>query len=347
MAQNMQSKVVVVIPNWNGADDLRACLDSVCAQTLQPHIIVVDNGSIDESVAIIEKYYPEVELIRHERNEGYTGGVNPGFRRAIEMDYDYVAPFNNDAIADKNWLKYLATYLDAHPKTGIATCKILSADGKHLDSTGDYYTTWGLPYPRGRNETDVDTYDSATDIFGASGGASLFRVAMLREVGVFDNDFFAYYEDVDLSFRAQLAGWKIAYVPDARVYHQMSITGARIKGFFTYQTMKNLPMLFWKDVPLALMPTILPRFTLVYLSFFASAMRRGQLYYALKGSLRAFVLVPKKLWQRRSIQHNRKVGSDYIDSIITHDLPPNADRWRAIRAKWRSLRSKPRTPSTH
>lgn len=338
MAQSIQPKVIVVIPNWNGADELRACLDSVRIQTLKPHIIVVDNGSIDESVAIIEKEYPEVELIKHQRNEGYTGGVNPGFQRAMEMNSDYVAPFNNDAVADKNWLKYLAAHLDTHSEVGIATCKILSADAKHLDSTGDYYTIWGLPYPRGRGETDVDKYDTETNIFGASGGASLFRVAMLRNVGVFDNDFFAYYEDVDLSFRAQLAGWKIAYVPSARVYHAMSITGARIKGFFTYQTMKNLPMLFWKDVPLALMPIVLPRFTLVYLSFFASAARRGQLYYALKGSLRSLTLLPKKLWQRHHIQRNRKVTTDYIASIITHDLPPNASRWRTIRAKWQRLK---------
>ena len=330
----MNAKIVVVIPSWNHAHGLRACLDSVQAQTLKPHIIVVDNGSTDDSVAIIEKHYPNVELIKHEKNLGYSGGVNPGFRRAMEMDYDYVAPFNNDAIADRNWLKYLAAYLNTHADTGIVTCKLLSADGKHLDSTGDYYTTWGLAYPRGRGEADITRYDNETNIFGASGGASLYRVAMLREIGILDDNFFAYYEDVDISFRAQLAGWKIAYVPDSKVYHEMSVTGARIKGFFTYQTMKNLPMVLWKNVPLPLLPTVLPRFTLVYISFFVSAAQRGQLYYAVKGSLRATVLLPKKMWQRRRIQKNRKVDVDYIKSILVWDLPPNAARWRAIRTRW-------------
>jgi GT2 family glycosyltransferase len=335
-----QPRVLVVVPNWNGADELRACLDSVQNQTLKNHLVVVDNGSIDTSVAIVEKDYPAIELIRNKTNEGYTGGVNPGFVRAIEMDFDYVAPFNNDAVADKDWLKYLVEYLDKHPKTGIATCKILSADKEHLDSTGDYYTTWGLPYPRGRGDTDTTKYNEAMDIFGASGGASLYRVSMLKEIGLFDDDFFAYYEDVDLSFRAQLAGWKIAYVPKSEVYHEMSVTGARIKGFFTYQTMKNLPILFWRNVPLALMPTILPRFTLVYLSFFMSALQRHQLRFAISGGFRACTLLPKKLVQRKRIQKSRRVSIAYITSIITWDLPPNATKLRILRTNWWKLTGK-------
>jgi GT2 family glycosyltransferase len=338
--KSANSKVSVVIPNWNGADGLRPCIESLLAQTLQAHIIMVDNGSVDDSVAFVEREFPSVTISKHTWNKGYAGGVNPGFRLAMERNDTYIAPFNNDAVADKNWLKNLVDYMDDHPRCGIAACKIVSADGTHMDSTGDYYTTWGLPYPRGRNEPNTTKYDHLTDIFAASGGASLYRVAMCRKVGLMDEDFFAYYEDVDLSFRAQLAGWKVAYVPSSVVYHETSTTGKKIKGFFTYQTMKNLPMLLWKNVPTRLLPTILPRFTLVYLFFFASAAQRGQLLYAFKGAGRALLYMPKKLIQRRTIRRHRTVSVDYIAAMLEWDLPPNAARLRKLRTTWHRLQGR-------
>lgn len=336
-------KYVVVIPNWNGAEALTGCIDSVLAQSVPVHLVVVDNGSVDGSVDIIEKDYPQVVLIKHDRNYGYAGGVNPGFKRAIEMDAAYVAPFNNDAIADRQWMEHLVNYLDAHPDTGIAACKVTSSDGTHLDSTGDYYTNWGLPYPRGRGEPDSGQYDGQTDIFGASGAASLYRVSMLKEIGLLDEDFFAYYEDVDLSFRAQLAGWKVAYVPQSVVYHELSVTSSRIKGFFTYQTVKNYPWLLWKNLPGPLVLRVLPRLTLAQTLFIGRAIMRGHGWYALKALVVSAWLLPKKLIERRKIQSKRKVSPDYIWSIITHDLPPNAHNLRRLRSLWWKLRGKDRS----
>jgi GT2 family glycosyltransferase len=333
-------KVVVVIPNWNGELGLKKCLDSLQAQTLKSHIIMVDNGSTDGSYWFVEKNYPGVELIRHKKNKGYAGGVNPGLKRAMELNAWYVAPFNNDAVADKKWLETLVKHLDKHPDVGIAACKVASSDGKHLDSTGDYYTNWGLPYPRGRGETDITKYDEQTEIFGASGAASLYRVAMLREIGLFDEDFFAYYEDVDLSFRAQLAGWKVAYVPKSIVYHELSATGKRFKGFFTYQTVKNYPWLLWKNVPASLLPKVLPRFTLAQILFIGRAFQRGHGWYALKALAVSVWKFPKKLMQRSTIQANRKVSAEYIWDIMTHDLPPNAHNLRNVRTAWRLIRGK-------
>ena len=172
-------RIAVIIPNWNGADRIAACLDSLKAQSQECDIVVVDNGSDDESVDIIEKKYPEVQLIRHSRNYGFAGGVNAGIRTALEQDARYIALLNNDAIAEKDWLKRLAGFLDKNPKAGIATSKICSSDKKHLDSTGDIYTIWGLPYPRGRDETDINKYDKDIWVFGASGGASLYRARLL------------------------------------------------------------------------------------------------------------------------------------------------------------------------
>lgn len=333
-------KVYVVIPNWNGADRLRPCLDSLKNQS-QPHrVVVVDNGSVDNSVELIEKGYPDTILIKHRKNKGFAGGVNPGLRLALKDGAKYAALLNNDAVADKDWLKQLVGLLDKNSGAGIATSKICDAEKTHLDSTGDLYTVWGLPFPRGRGERYTDKYDADTRVFGASGGASLYRSKMLREIGLFDEDFFAYYEDVDISFRAQLAGWKIGYVPKAVVYHEIGATSSTIRGFTTYQTLKNLPWLMWKNVPWRLMWRVWPRFSLAYWGMIFSALRRGQLGPVFKGLLVTTVLMPKKLVQRHKIQSNRKVSIDYIESMITPDLPPNAHKLRALRAKWWKLRGK-------
>jgi len=328
------NKVSVVVPNLNGADHLLACLDSLTHQSLKPHIVVVDNGSSDDSIELLVKKYPSVEVIARDKNYGFTGGVNPGLQVAIKRDDEFVALLNNDAVAHKNWLEALVKSFSNKPQLGIVTSKIINDSGEYLDSTGEYYTTWGLSYPRGRREADLDKYDGNTDIFGASGGASLYRVAMLKEVGLFDDDFFAYYEDVDLSFRARLAGWEVAFAPEAIVHHHIGSTSARIPGFATYQTMKNLPLLFYKNVPLKLMPIMLPRFKLVYIGLLVSAVGHGEGWLALKGVGRAILLLPKKLVQRHKIQAKRKLTPDQVSALLVHDLPPNARKIRALRGWW-------------
>lgn len=328
---------VVIIPNLNGGDALIEAVDSLKAQSLKPYIIVVDNASTDNSVTALAQKHPEIEIILHETNKGYAGGVNPGFKRAIEMSASYAAPFNDDAIADKNWLKLLVEALDDNPQVGVAACKVLHADGKHLDSTGDYYTNWGLPYPRGRGEFDSGQYDDQTTIFGASGAASLYRVSALQEVGLLDEDFFAYYEDVDLSFRLQLANWKVLYVPASRVYHRIGMTSGRIKGFTTYQTMKNLPLLLLKNVPRRYLWRVGRRYYLAHWLFFLRAITRRQGWAALKGDAKGTALFIKKYRERRHIQKHKKVTDEYIWNMLTHDLPPNAQALRKLRATWWKL----------
>jgi GT2 family glycosyltransferase len=333
-------KPFVVIPNWNGADCIRSCLDSLRTQSLPPHIIVVDNGSVDQSIAIIEAEYPEIELIKHPKNLGFSGGVNAGFRHALSADVNYVASFNNDAVADRDWLLNLSFALNENPEIGIAACKLVESPGEHLDSTGEFYTIWGLPYPRGRGETNLNKYDQELDVFAASGGASLYRVSMLKEIGLFDEDFFAYYEDVDLSFRAQLAGWKVRYVPSAVAYHQIGATSSKIKGFTTYQTIKNLPQLLWKNVPWSILIRVWPRLALAFSFFVARALLRFQIIAVVKGFIVGGFLWFKKLPERRRIQKSRTVSDEYVWSMLVHDLPPNAHNLRRLRSIWWKLRGK-------
>jgi GT2 family glycosyltransferase len=333
------TNISVVIPNWNGLEELPACIDSLLAQTQEHRIIVVENGSVDGSLEFIQTNYPQVELIIHKKNKGFAGGVNAGIRKSI-LDDDYVALFNNDAVADKDWLKNLVDDLQVNDDAGIATCKFMSIDREHLDSTGDMYTTWGLPYPRGRGETATDKYDDRVQVFGASGGASLYRISMLKQIGLFDEDFFAYYEDVDISFRAQLAGWKVRYVPEAIAYHKIGATSSKISGFTTYQTIKNLPWILWKNAPFTVLVRVLPRFTVAYTSFMLSAAWRGQEWPVIKGFTVMYCLLPKKLLQRLIIQHKRKVTSSYIWDSMTHELPPNATKLRTLFHPIKSLHSK-------
>ena len=328
------TKTAVVVLNWNGKQSIKDCLDSLLDQTLKTQIILIDNGSVDGSLEIIQKNYPNIDLIINQKNLGFAGGVNQGIKRAIELNLDYVALFNDDAVADEQWLAHLVGSLDKNHGVGIATCKFMTIDRKRLDSTGDLYTSWGLPFPRGRDEAVSTKYDNLTEVFGASGGASIYRIKMLKEIGLFDNDFFAYYEDIDISFRAQLADWRVTYIPEALAYHQIGASSGKIKGFTTYQTMKNLPWIVTKNVPLSLWPTIIPRLTLAYYGFMFSAILRGQVLYALKGLIVSVTLLPKKLIQRSKIQRNRKVSLDYIRSIISYDLPPNARDLRSLRNKW-------------
>lgn len=333
-------KAVVVIPNLNGGEELLAAIQSLTQQTLQPHIILVDNASTDGSAEHAIEQYPQIELIRNKRNRGYAGGVNPGFERAIELDAEFVAPFNNDAIADKHWLELLVDFLSSHSQYGAAAPKVVSSDNQRLDSTGDFYTVWGLSYPRGRREYETRKYDDQTELFAAPGSASLYRVKALKQVGLLDQDFFAYYEDVDLSFRLQLASWKVAFVPRSTVRHHIGMTGGRIKGFYTYQTLKNLPMLWFKNVPTPYLWRVGWRLAVVEALFFARAVTRGQFWTALKATCKVCYLICKKIPARRHIQHTKKVSDKYIWQLMVHDLPPNATALRAARAKWWKLRGK-------
>ena len=328
-----KSKTAVVIPNWNGAKSIIDCLKSLKTQTETATIIVVDNGSIDSSINLIEQKFSSVKLIKHPKNYGFAGGVNAGIRLALAEDYEYIALLNNDAVAEPDWLAVLVAFLSSHPGAGIVTSKIVSVTGK-LDSTGELYSIWGLPFPRGRDKTDLDQYDDQTWIFGASGGASLYRADMFRQIGLFDEDFFAYYEDVDISFRAQLAGWKIGFEPKAIIYHQIGATSRTIPGFAAYQTLKNLPLLMWKNVPWALMPKVWPRLTIAYLFIAGRALLRGQFGPFFRGTAVSLALLPKKWLQRYHIQKTRKASTGYISSIITYDLPPNATKLRKLRSLW-------------
>lgn len=318
----MKTRVAVLIPNWNGEEFIAQCLRSLEQQTLKPHIVVVDNGSTDGSVTIIEKQFPKVELLKFDDNAGFAGGVNRGLKPLIKEGYNYIALFNNDAEADKNWLEELVGAAEKNKKLGIITGKFLRKDGEHLDSTGDFMTTRGMPYPRGRNQKDEGQFDTPEYIFSASGGASIYNCKMLHQIGLFDEDFFAYFEDVDISFRAQLAGWKVWYQPTALAYHHVGGTSQKLGNFARYHSIKNFILLYNKNMPGWLFWKYKPLFLYQLIRLKLGSLRDKDFGVFVSAFFKAVRLCPSTLKKRRKIQTQRKVSTKYIEDILKKSKPP-------------------------
>ena len=316
----MTTKTAIIVPNWNGEEFLKRCLDSLLNQSVNCSIIVVDNGSKDSSLEILAKYQKKIIVLRQEENLGFAGGVNVGLKYALSNNFTYAALFNNDAIADKNWLEQLLSTAKKS-KAGIVTGKFLRADNKTIDSTGDFYTIWGLPFPRGRNTLDTGQYDQTEPVFGASGGASLYDISMLEDIGLFDEHFFAYYEDVDISFRAQLAGYRVMYSPKALAYHNVGGTSSKLGDFTIYHSAKNFWLLYLKNMPGFLYFKYLPLASFWYVRIFIGRIVRGGLLAFIKGWLKSILLLPKTLLARHKIQKKRHVSISYIDSILIKSRP--------------------------
>ncbi len=322
------NRLAIIVLNWNGSDDAIECIESLTEQALKPTIIIVDNNSSDNSVSVFEKYISihkreEITLIKNPRNLGFAGGINTGLVHARKQGFEYIGVLNPDAIADKKWCQALVDELSSHPKCGIATGILQRRDGKTLDTTGDFYTTWGLPGPRNRDEPVENAPSKPGEVFGATGGGAIYRAAMFDDIDMFDEDFFMYYEDVDLSFRAQLAGWKVRFTPKAIAYHKVGASSKKVPGLAVYNTFKNLPLVFIKNVPGKLFWYIGLRFFLTYWLIFASAVRHGNGWPAFKGILASIIRKPAAYHKRWSIQKNRKVSVNYIRSIIHEGPLPN------------------------
>ena len=316
-------KVAVVIPNWNGSDMIAMCLKSLEAQTRAVELVVVDNGSSDDSVKIIKEKFPTVTLLEFNDNAGFAGGVNRGIRYAIEKNFTYIALFNNDSVADKNWLENLVKEIEINKGTGIVTGKFMRSDKQRFDSTGDFYTIWGMPFPRGRNHKDVGQFDTAEDVFGATGGASLYRVKMLEDIGLFDEDFFAYYEDVDISLRARLAGWNVRYIPSAVAYHKVGGTSSKLGDFARYHSAKNLLLLYSRSMPTRLFIKYLPFFCLqIFVRMPVTAILRGKPKAYFTGTWAAIKLHRKTFAVRKQNLAKQRISSKELDRMLTHSRPP-------------------------
>lgn len=317
----MKTSVSIVIPNWNGAEHIVECLESLVSQTTECHIIVVDNGSTDKSVALIQEGFPQIEVCKLSENHGFTGGVNAGIKSALTQKFEYIILFNNDAVADKNFVKELVTSAQKHPDAGVVTGKLLRTDGKHFDSTGEFYTTRGMSFSRGRNQKDTGQYEIEEQVFAGSGGASLYRSKLFKTVGLFDESFFAYFEDIDMSFRARLAGWEVWYIPKAKAMHKVGATSSKLGNFARYHSIKNFMLLYTKDMPAILYWKYLPQFWLQLIRMKLGCIRDHQLGTFVRSFFAGLSLLPKALVHRYTIQHTRKLTTKQVDALLYKGWP--------------------------
>jgi GT2 family glycosyltransferase len=310
--------VTVVVVNWNGKQLLSGCLGSLLEQVYQTiTVTLVDNGSNDGSVDFVTLNYPEVKIVALSRNAGFSAANNTAFK---SVKSKYVALLNNDAVADPLWLKNLVNAIETHPKASFAASKMLFYDYPDtIDRAGDGYTRAGTGFLRGRG-VSASKYRNQEWIFGACAGAALYKTTMLEDIGFFDEDFFLLYEDVDLSFRAQLGGYKCLYVPEAIVYHKVSSSIVYDSRISVYYSHRNLEWVYIKNMPARLiLKTILQHVIYDIASFFYFVVRgRGRDF--IKAKRDALNGLKKALAKRRRIQANRQADDKYIWALFTKEL---------------------------
>lgn len=317
-------RVSVIIPHWNGRHHLDDCLPSLRRQTFTAHeVILVDNGSTDGSQAYVREAYPEVRLIELGENRGFTGACNAGYEASRG---EIVCLLNNDTEADPDWLATVVDTFERHPRAGIVASKMRLFDRRdHFHAAGDYYRVDGIPGNRGVWQADQGQYDREEPVFSACGGAAAYRRAMIEEIGFLDDDFFFSCEDIDLAWRAHLAGWDVVYAPAAVVYHKLKASGGSgVTG--SYHDGRNFLYVIWKNYPTTLLRRHAGAILRAQLRISAEALRawRGAAARArLRGQVAGIVGALKMLPARRRIQGNRRIDDATLEQRLTQvDEPP-------------------------
>jgi len=311
------NRVSVAIPNLNGVALLPTCLDSLRAQTRRAdEVVVVDDGSTDQSLDLLAERYPEVQVVRHARPLGVARGFNDGIRATTG---DLVVLLNNDTEADSGWLEALCRPLDEDRDLAFAASKLLLFDRRQvLHSAGDFFGRDGVPGNRGVWQEDRGQFDTATEPFGPCAAAAAYRRTTLDRLGGFDESFGSYCEDVDLNFRARLAGEGCRFVPEARVYHRLSATGGG--ALASYHVGRNTLWVVFQDMPGALLRRYWPLMLRRQLAVSVEAFRhlRGTAARArLRGQLDGWRGLGRILARRALVQQTRRISVPALDALLT------------------------------
>lgn len=259
----LMAKSTIVIPNYNGIKYIEACLDSVFAGTQTDiEVIVVDNASTDGSLEIIKEKFPQIKLIENTINTGFCKAVNQGI---LASTTPYVILLNNDTVVDLAFVHELEKVMDNDKTLFSASAKLISLYEKDkIDDAGDFYCALGWAFARGKNKNS-QLYDKDCNIFASCAGAAIYRRELLNEdkVGLFDENHFAYLEDIDIGYRARIKGYRNYFASKAIVYHAGSATtGSRYNSFKTKLASKNSIYLISKNMPLLQIIINMPFFVL-------------------------------------------------------------------------------------
>jgi GT2 family glycosyltransferase len=314
-------KFSVVVPNFNGAAYLGACLDSLAAQSEQDfETILVDNGSTDNSVKLAEAHPLKPRAVKLEENHGFSGAVNRGIEQTRA---DLIAIFNNDAVADKDWLRNLMQCSSKNPGMDFFASLVLRMDDRRqIESAGVAYSVQARPKAIFEDEL-FSGQVKAAEVFLASGAAMLVRRRLFEKIGKLDEDYFAYLEDVDLFLRGRLAGFRGMLCADAIVYHRGASTvlgdhpgKKRMESKQrVFLISRNRFYLIWDNLPASLILLLSPLICWGWVrGLLHHALRSGQLMAFLSGSATGFFSLPKRLTKRNSTNNLRAIKTSELVS---------------------------------
>lgn len=309
-------RLTAAILSYDGRHLLEVVLPSLAAQTLTDfETVVVDNGSRDETVAWLAEHWPQVRVVALPENVGVTAALNVCVDAARG---ELVGLFNNDIEVAPDALAELVDAMDRHPEAGSACAKLVDFhDRDVLDGAGDVFAWQGSGGRRGHGERDVGQYDTPQAVFGACGGAAVYRREALAVVGLFDADFFAFYEDLDWALRAQLAGFTCRYVPSAVVYHMGSATlGKGMTDFTRHQLTRNTVWMVAKCYPAGALMRYAPQLGYEQVDRLRSARRDGRLGVWRRAMGEALRGLPRALRKRRAVQRTRRLTVAQLAVVV-------------------------------
>lgn len=267
-------KITIVIPNYNGKHFMEPCLASLSRQTYKDfEILVVDNASTDRSIEYLKENYPDVKIIALDQNYGFSKAVNSGIRHSSAP---YVILLNNDTTVDPHFVDEMRKAIEQSPRIFSVSSKMIQMYHPELiDSAGDLYTLpgWGVCRGVGR---PVSNYSEADEIFSACAGASIYRRRVFQKIGYFDENHFAYLEDIDIGYRAKIYGYKNMYCPAALVRHVGSGTsGSKYNAFKVKLSARNNIYVNYKNMPLPFLALNFIPLLLGYLVKYVFFLRTG------------------------------------------------------------------------
>jgi GT2 family glycosyltransferase len=320
--------ISVIVLNYNGREWLGPCLTALSAQNGSPpyEIVLADNGSTDGSMDVVSARFPRVAVVDNRRNLGFAAGNNAGARAARG---DVLVFLNNDTIPAADWLARLhAAYVSA-PSPALVTSKIVYLDRPGvIDSAGDGYLRAGGAFKHAHG-MNVEDAGQSREVFGACGAAFMIGRELFDRLGGFDERFFMVYEDVDLSYRARLAGARCYFAADAVVRHAGSATLGAMSASAVYHGQRNLEWTWIKNTPGSLLLRSLPAHVLYSISGVLHYIVKNQGAAAVRGKLAAVAGLPHVLAQRRTIQRARVAKLDAIEKVV--DKGWLARKWREKR----------------
>lgn len=315
--ESKEALISVVIPNYNGETFLGDCLGSLLEQSFEPvEVILADNASVDGSVGLVEREYPQVKIVRLEQNRGFSAAVNAGIKAGSG---EFVVLLNNDTRAEPKFLAELHAAMLANEAAMAAPKMLFARDSRIINSLGLGYSIAGTNHDIGFGRVDGPEFNEKEWIFGPCGGAGMYRRSVLEDVGPFDQDFFMYYEDVDFCFRAQLAGYRCISVPSARVYHLEGASVGTLPKPRNYYLARNALAVIAKNFPKRLL------IGYAYLLMWEIAKRAGSPmlsgdFSAIMGYLAGFRGLGSALKKRRDVQRHRKVPDGNIEGMLKKNL---------------------------